>query len=194
MAFEPCRKCGAPLAAAANFCMKCGAALPGRRESSSSAGALLQGKKVNTPLSGLDLRVRLEDLALLVDQVRDRVENWFSKIERDVIARRVFTSVNNLRHKLMRYIRHYNQTATNGCASMYGRSRRSRSSSDAAAASSPRAVSSDVVQSPFPALCLVSCSIVSSFSSARTRAAPTVWRRATSPARARPATMAEVGP
>jgi transposase len=40
----------------------------------------------------------------------NQVENWFSKIERDVIARGVFTSVNNLRHKLMRYIRHYNQS------------------------------------------------------------------------------------
>ena len=29
----------------------------------------------------------------------NQVENWFSKIERDVIARGVFTSVNNLRHK-----------------------------------------------------------------------------------------------
>jgi hypothetical protein len=36
------------------------------------------------------------------------VELWFSKIERDVIARGVFTSAPNLRRKLMRYIRHYN--------------------------------------------------------------------------------------
>jgi hypothetical protein len=31
------------------------------------------------------------------------------KIERDVIARGVFTSVTDLRKKLMRYIRHYNK-------------------------------------------------------------------------------------
>jgi len=31
---------------------------------------------------------------------------WFAKIERDVIARGIFTSVSDLRRKLMRYIRH----------------------------------------------------------------------------------------
>jgi hypothetical protein len=35
----------------------------------------------------------------------------FSKIERDVIARGVFTSVTDLRRKLMRYIKQYNKTA-----------------------------------------------------------------------------------
>ena len=39
----------------------------------------------------------------------NQVELWFTKIERDVIARGVFTSVNNLDKKLMRYIRHYNK-------------------------------------------------------------------------------------
>jgi transposase len=39
----------------------------------------------------------------------NQVELWFAKIERDVIARGVFTSVNNLSRKLMRYIRHYNR-------------------------------------------------------------------------------------
>ena len=33
---------------------------------------------------------------------------WFGKIERDVIARGVFTSVADLKRKLMRYIRQYN--------------------------------------------------------------------------------------
>jgi hypothetical protein len=37
------------------------------------------------------------------------VELWFAKIERDVIARGVFTSVKDLARKLMRYIRHYNR-------------------------------------------------------------------------------------
>jgi hypothetical protein len=35
----------------------------------------------------------------------DRVELCFGKIERDVIARGVFTSVSDLKRKLMRYIR-----------------------------------------------------------------------------------------
>jgi transposase len=39
----------------------------------------------------------------------NQVELWFSKIERDVIARGVFTSVPDLRKKLMRYIRQYNK-------------------------------------------------------------------------------------
>ena len=39
----------------------------------------------------------------------NQVELWFSKIERDVIARGVFTSVNDLHRKLMRYIRQYNR-------------------------------------------------------------------------------------
>jgi len=39
------------------------------------------------------------------------VELWFSKIERDVIARGVFTSVTDLRRKPMRSIKQYNKTA-----------------------------------------------------------------------------------
>jgi transposase len=41
----------------------------------------------------------------------NQVELWFSKIERDVIARGIFTSKADLRRKLMRYIRAYNKTA-----------------------------------------------------------------------------------
>lgn len=41
----------------------------------------------------------------------NQVEIWFAKIERDVIARGVFTSVADLARKLMRYIRHYNKRA-----------------------------------------------------------------------------------
>ena len=41
----------------------------------------------------------------------NQVELWFSKIERDVIARGIFTSVPDLRRKLMTYIHHYNKTA-----------------------------------------------------------------------------------
>jgi hypothetical protein len=36
---------------------------------------------------------------------------WFAKIERDVIARGVFTSVADLRRKLMKYIRAYAKRA-----------------------------------------------------------------------------------
>src|SRR5262249_41628646 len=41
----------------------------------------------------------------------NQVEIWFSKIERDVIARGIFTSVTDLRKKLMNYIRLYNKVA-----------------------------------------------------------------------------------
>ncbi len=39
----------------------------------------------------------------------NQVETWFAKIERDVIARGVFTSVKDLARKLMRYSPHYNR-------------------------------------------------------------------------------------
>lgn len=42
----------------------------------------------------------------------NQVENWFAKIQRHVIARGVFSSLHDLRAKLLRYIRHYNKTAT----------------------------------------------------------------------------------
>jgi len=41
----------------------------------------------------------------------NQVELWFAKIERDVIARGIFTSVTDLKRKLMRYIRHYNKNS-----------------------------------------------------------------------------------
>jgi len=41
----------------------------------------------------------------------NQVENWFARIERDVIARGVFTSVRDLARKLMRYVRHHNRAA-----------------------------------------------------------------------------------
>jgi len=39
----------------------------------------------------------------------NQVELWFAKIERDVIARGIFTSLPDLKRKLMRYIRQYNK-------------------------------------------------------------------------------------
>jgi hypothetical protein len=39
------------------------------------------------------------------------VEIWFSKIQRDVIARGIFLSVKDLDRKLIRYIRSYNKKA-----------------------------------------------------------------------------------
>src|SRR5690348_6269386 len=39
----------------------------------------------------------------------NQIELWFAKIERDVIARGVFTSLADLQRKLMKYIRHYNK-------------------------------------------------------------------------------------
>lgn len=41
----------------------------------------------------------------------NQVENWFARIERNVIARGVFNSVRDLARKLMRYIRHHNRAA-----------------------------------------------------------------------------------
>ena len=41
----------------------------------------------------------------------NQVEIWFSKIQRDIIARGVFSSKADLRRKIMRYIRHYNKSA-----------------------------------------------------------------------------------
>jgi transposase len=41
----------------------------------------------------------------------NQIELWFAKIERDVTARGIFTSVTDLRRKLMRYIKHYNKVA-----------------------------------------------------------------------------------
>lgn len=41
----------------------------------------------------------------------NQIELWFSKIQRDLIARGVFTSKTDLKRKIMRYIRQYNQKA-----------------------------------------------------------------------------------
>jgi transposase len=41
----------------------------------------------------------------------NQVEIWFSKIQRDLIARGIFTSKADLARKIMRYIRHYNKAA-----------------------------------------------------------------------------------
>jgi transposase len=38
----------------------------------------------------------------------NEVENWFSKIERDLIARGIFTSKRDLARQIMRYIKHHN--------------------------------------------------------------------------------------
>ena len=41
----------------------------------------------------------------------NQVEIWFAKIERDVIARGIFTSVSDLARKLCRYINAYSANA-----------------------------------------------------------------------------------
>src|SRR6185436_6791662 len=41
----------------------------------------------------------------------NQVEIWFSKIQRDLIARGIFESKADLRRQIMRYIRHYNKAA-----------------------------------------------------------------------------------
>jgi hypothetical protein len=42
----------------------------------------------------------------------NQVEIWSAKIQRQVIARGIFSSVDDLRRKILRYIRHYNKRAT----------------------------------------------------------------------------------
>ncbi len=39
----------------------------------------------------------------------NQIERWLAKIERDLIARGIFTSARDLSRKLLRYIRHYNR-------------------------------------------------------------------------------------
>lgn len=41
----------------------------------------------------------------------NQIELWFAKIERDILARGIFTSVTDLKRKILTYIRHYNKTA-----------------------------------------------------------------------------------
>ena len=41
----------------------------------------------------------------------NQVEIWFSKIQRDLIARGIFESRTDLHRQIMRYIRHYNKAA-----------------------------------------------------------------------------------
>lgn len=41
----------------------------------------------------------------------NQVESWFAKLQRDVIARGIFTSVTDLKRKILRYIRLYQKTA-----------------------------------------------------------------------------------
>jgi transposase len=41
----------------------------------------------------------------------NQVELWFAKIERDLLARGIFTSVANLAQRIRKYIRHYNKVA-----------------------------------------------------------------------------------
>jgi transposase len=41
----------------------------------------------------------------------NQVESWFSKLQREVIDRGIFTSVADLKRKILRYIRLYQKTA-----------------------------------------------------------------------------------
>jgi transposase len=40
---------------------------------------------------------------------RNQVELWFAKIERDLLARGIFTSIPDLARKIRRYIKRYNE-------------------------------------------------------------------------------------
>jgi transposase len=41
----------------------------------------------------------------------NQIESWFSKLQRDLIDRDIFTSVADLKRKILRYIRLYQKTA-----------------------------------------------------------------------------------
>ncbi len=41
----------------------------------------------------------------------NQVESWFSQLQREVIDRGIFTSVGDLRRKILRYVRLYGKTA-----------------------------------------------------------------------------------
>ena len=60
----------------------------------------------------------------------NQIELWFGKIERDVIARGIFTSVPDLKRKLMRYIRQYNKTPRTVKWKYFDPTRRITSNSD----------------------------------------------------------------
>jgi len=65
----------------------------------------------------------------------NQVEIWFAKIERDVIARGVFTSTSDLSRKVMRCIRRYNRDARPIRWSYADPSRRLQPASDSSATS-----------------------------------------------------------
>ena len=52
-----------------------------------------------------------EDSVVKKESWLNQVEIWFSKVERDVIARGIFTSVKDLARKLRRYINAYSANA-----------------------------------------------------------------------------------
>jgi hypothetical protein len=60
----------------------------------------------------------------------NQIEICFSKIERDVIARGVFTSVSDLARRLLRYIKHYNRRANTHQVEVLGPFTRRIQSSD----------------------------------------------------------------
>jgi hypothetical protein len=56
--------------------------------------------------------VRIHYTPTYPELASNQVEIWFSKIQRDVISRGIFTSTTDLSRKLIRYIKQYNKTAT----------------------------------------------------------------------------------
>ena len=69
--------------------------------------------KAVIPLRLAAPRFAVVDRAFDIDlQWLNQVEIWFSKIQRDVISRGIFTSTSDPSRKLIRYIKQYNKTAT----------------------------------------------------------------------------------
>jgi hypothetical protein len=54
---------------------------------------------------------QVETVSKEIGYIRSQVELWFARIEREVIARGIFTSVSDLARKLRRYINAYSANA-----------------------------------------------------------------------------------
>src|SRR5438094_10621309 len=93
----------------------------GKRRSTHTRGRSSTRRRVgerSTPSSTISRPIRRRSSAPSWRRIRlhytpthsswlNQVELWFSKVEHDVIARGIFTSVADLRRKLLRYLKHY---------------------------------------------------------------------------------------
>ena len=74
-------------------------------------GRVVAAEALDVDFRGLSRRGIFRDIRNLFDSWLNQVELWFGRIERDLLARGIFTSVPNLARQIRRYIRHYNDVA-----------------------------------------------------------------------------------